>query len=271
MKKQEQYQQIRKKAFTPTQPREAINLEVIYLPKCSRGFTHALLIADLYSLYLSFIPLKSNSSQAVSTALRQYLSFMGVPRVVYSKNDPAFTGETKSVLESFHIQHKTIQSGDPTGNAVEVQVRKFLNAAKTAIIENPIAKHSEWHTLYPLLIIRLNTLVSKYGLSREYIHFQQIADSHLPIVVDVKLDPELEESLTQTAHKFRGAIQKFLKNKQKNKPLYQDQKNHNFMLHELVMRKAFTPASSLQHTYVGPYRINLLVCILILLFLIFIL
>jgi dUTPase len=245
----------KKKAFTPTQPREAINLEVIYLPKCSRGFTHALLIADLYSLYLSFIPLKSNSSQAVSTALRQYLSFMGVPRVVYSKNDPAFTGETKSVLESFHIQHKTIQSGDPTGNAVEVQVRKFLNAAKTAIIENPIAKHSEWHTLYPLLIIRLNTLVSKYGLSREYIHFQQIADSHLPIVVDVKLDPELEESLTQTAHKFRGAIQKFLKNKQKNKPLYQDQKNHNFMLHELVMRKAFTPASSLQHTYVGPYRI----------------
>ncbi len=33
--------------------------------------------------------------------------------------------------------------------------------------------------------------------------------------IDIKLDQEIEDDLTQTSHKFRGAIQKFLKNKKK--------------------------------------------------------
>jgi hypothetical protein len=93
------------------------------------------------------------------------------------------------------------------GNTVEGRVRKFLNTARAAISESPIAKHTEWHALYPLIIVRLNTLISKYGLSREYVHFQQILDTHLPLIIDMKLDKELEEDLTQTSHKFRGAIQ----------------------------------------------------------------
>ena len=241
------------KTFMPTRPRESIAIEIIYLAQSSRGFTHALLIMDLYSLYISFIPMKSRSPQAVAAATRQYLSFMGVPKVIYSKKDIAFTGETGSLFESFNIQHRTHQTGDHKENAAATKVRRFLKAAKTAVTDNPIAKHPEWHTLYPLIIVRLNTLISKHNLSREYIHFQDISDSHLPLIVNVKLDPVLEENLTQTAHKFRGAIQKFLKNKQKFKA--HSQESNGYMLHELVMRKNFTPASSIQHTYVGPYRI----------------
>ncbi len=53
----------------------------------------------------------------------------------------------------------------------------------------------------------------QYGLSREYVHFQQILETHLPLIIDIKLDQDIEEDLTQTSHKFRSAIQKFLKNK----------------------------------------------------------
>ncbi|MFN9900614.1 MAG: hypothetical protein ACK55Z_17895, partial [bacterium] len=109
--------------------------------------------------------------------------------------------------------------------------------------------------LYPLIIVRLNTLISKYGLSREYVHFQQIQETHLPLIIDIKLDQDIEDDLTQTSHKFRGAIQKFLKNKKKAKLNYPDKKSYDFALHELVMRKEYTPSTTLNPTYVGPYRI----------------
>jgi hypothetical protein len=69
------------------------------------------------------------------------------------------------------------------------------------------------------------------------------------------LDQDIENDLSQTSHKFRGAIQKFLKNKKKAKLNYPDKKLYDFALHELVMRKEYTPSTPLKPTYVGPYRI----------------
>jgi len=199
--------------------------------------------------------MKSKSSEAVVSALRQYVSFMGVPITIYSDNDQAFRGETQTFINSYNIQHITSYPYTQKNNTVEASVRKFLNAARSAIIECPVAKHTEWHTLYPLIIIRLNTLISKYGLSREYVHFQNILDSHLPLIVDVKLDAEIEDDLDDASHKFRGAIQKFLKNKKKQKNYYKTNDKFKFTLHELVMRKEYTPTSSLHPTFLGPYRI----------------
>jgi hypothetical protein len=245
----------RERTFTPTQPREAISADIMYLPRSSKGHTHALVIADLYSLYISFIPMKSKSAEATASALRSYISFMGVPKVLLTDNDPTFRSEVTTLLASFNIQHQTSFPYMQRGNTVEGQVRKFLNAARAAIADSPIAKHTEWHVLYPLIIVRLNTLISKYGLSREYVHFQQILETHLPLIIDIKMDQELEDDLTQTSHKFRSAIQKFIKNKKKAKLSYPDKKTYDFALHELVMRKEYTPSSPLNHTYIGPYRI----------------
>ena len=243
------------RSFNPTKPRQAISADIIYMPKSSKGYTHALMIADLYSLYLSFIPLKSKSSEATAAAFRQYFTFMGIPEIVYTDNDQTFRGDVSTLLTSFQIQHRTSFPYMQRGNTVESQVRKFLNAARAAIEESHIAKHSEWHILYPLVIIRLNTLISKYGLSKEYVHFQQISDSHLPLILDIKLDEEIESNLSQTSHKFRGAIQKFLKNKEKSKLRYPNKKEYHFALHELVMRKNYTPDNSLKTTFLGPFRI----------------
>jgi hypothetical protein len=245
----------KERTFTPTQPREAISADIMYLPRSSKGHTHALVIADLYSLYISFIPMKSKSAEATAAALRNYISFMGVPKVLITDNDPTFRSEVTTLLASFNIQHQTSFPYMQRGNTVEGQVRKFLNAARAAIADSPIAKHTEWHVLYPLIIVRLNTLISKYGLSREYVHFQQILQTHLPLIIDIKLDQDIEEDLTQTSHKFRSAIQKFLKNKKKAKLSYPDKKSYDFALHELVMRKEYTPSTPLNPTYVGPYRI----------------
>ena len=174
--------------------------------------------------------MKSKSAEATASALRNYISFMGVPKVLLTDNDPTFQSEVTTLLASFNIQHQTSFPYMQRGNTVEGKVRKFLNAARAAISDSPIAKHTEWHVLYPLIIVRLNTLISKYGLSREYVHFQQVLETHLPLIIDIKLDQQIEDDLTQTSHKFRGAIQKFLKNKKKAKLSYPDKKSYDFAL-----------------------------------------
>jgi hypothetical protein len=80
-------------------------------------------------------------------------------------------------------------------------------------------------------------------------------ETHLPLIVDIDLHSDLQGDLDHTAHRFRGAIQKFLNNKEKSKKHYPKGKEHNFILHELVMRKDYTPASALNPTFIGPYRI----------------
>ncbi len=70
-------------------------------------------------------------------------------------------------------------------NTVEAQVRKVKNAARAAILENPLTNHSEWHHLYPLVIVRLNTMLSKYGASRELVHFQDVLHTHIPLITDI--------------------------------------------------------------------------------------
>ena len=100
----------------------------MYLPRSSKGHTHALIIADLYSLYISFIPMKSKTAEATASALRNYISFMGVPKVLLTDNDPTFRSEVTTLLASFNIQHQTSFPYMQRGNTVESQVRKFLNA-----------------------------------------------------------------------------------------------------------------------------------------------
>ena len=123
----------------------------------------------------------------------------------------------ETLLATYNIQHATSFPYVQRGNTVEAQVRKFKNAARAAIIDNPITNHTEWSKLYPLVIIRLNSLVTKYGASREMIHFQDVLETHLPLIVDIQYHEELEKDLNFTANKFRSEIEKFLHNKQKSK------------------------------------------------------
>ena len=57
------------RSIKPSKPRQAISIDILYMPTSSKGHTHGLIIADMFSLYLSFFPLKSKSSTAVATAL----------------------------------------------------------------------------------------------------------------------------------------------------------------------------------------------------------
>ncbi len=82
-------------------------------------------------------------------------------------------------------------------------------------LNNPLTNHSHWHILYPLVIVRLNTLISKYGASRELIHFKDVLETHLPYVTEFHGDEHLLKDINHTSHVFRGEIQKFTRYKNK--------------------------------------------------------
>ena len=245
----------RERSIVPTKPREAISMDIMYLPRSSKGHTHALLIADLYSMYLSFFPLRGKSSESVAAALSSYISMQGVPKIIFSDNDPSFRGEVEKLLLTHNVQHATSYPYVQRGNTVEAQVRKVKNAARAAIMDNPITNHAEWHNLYPLVIVRLNTMLSKYGASRELIHFQDTLHTHIPLITSVQLHDELEADLHFKSEKLRKQIGRFLRNKHKSKEHYKEGRTYPYLLHELVMRKIYTPESPFHPTFTGPFRV----------------
>jgi hypothetical protein len=59
-------------------------------------------------------------------------------------------------------------------------------------------------------------MISKYGMSREAMHFGNIIESSLPLITDTELFSPLEENLEETAKKFRDKI--FLTNNIRTHP-----------------------------------------------------
>jgi hypothetical protein len=48
----------RERSLKPSKPRELVSMDILYFPKSAKGYQYGLIISDLYSLYISFYPLK---------------------------------------------------------------------------------------------------------------------------------------------------------------------------------------------------------------------
>ncbi|MFM8446308.1 MAG: hypothetical protein ACKN9Z_03015, partial [Actinomycetota bacterium] len=245
----------RSRTLKPTKPREAISMDVLYLPASSRGHKYGLIISDLYSLYISFYPMKSKSSAEIAKHLRTYFAAQCPPEAVYSDSDPCFRGEVENLFRVYKINHLTSYPFTQRENYVESQVRIFKNAYRAAILDNPVFKLRDWDTLYPLVVCRINCMISKYGMSREAMHYGDIVESALPIITDTEVYGPLESDLERVQNMFRDRMGRFMQKRRKNKLYYKLGKAHKFYINELVMYKVYTPKSMLHPTYTGPARI----------------
>ena len=113
----------RQRTLKPSKPREGISMDILYLPKSRGGYTHGLLIGDLFSLYISFYPMKSKTSQEVAKKLNLYISSHGIPKSIYSDSDPSFRGETEKLIRTYNIQHVTSYPYTQKENQVEAPRR----------------------------------------------------------------------------------------------------------------------------------------------------
>ena len=246
----------RERTLRPENPRECISMDILYFPKSKRGYTHGLIISDLYSLYVSFYPLKNKNSRDVAKALRSYVSAHGTPKTVYSDNDPSFRGDVEILVRQYGIGHMTSYPYCQKQNSVESQVRTFKNAYRAAILDNEIFKTQDWDILYPLVVCRINSMITKYGMSRETVHYGYAVESSLPLITDASLFAPFEEDLKITAERFKERMGRFMQRRKRNKTHYKVGKEKKFYVNELVMYKVYVPESAIHSVFKGPARIK---------------
>jgi dUTPase len=245
----------RERTLKPTKPREAVSIDVLYFPPSAKNSRYGLIVADLYSLYISFYPMRTKNSSEIAKNLRTYFSAQCPPTTVYSDNDPSFRGDVENLFRMYKVTHMTSYPYTQKQNYVESQVRIFKNAYRAAIIDSPVFQNRDWDVLYPLVVCRINSMISKYGMSREAMHYGHIVESSLPLITDAEVFQPLEDHLDEIAKNFRERMGKFMQRRLRNKVYYRVGKTYNFYINELVMYKVYAPESMLHPTFVGPARI----------------
>ena len=75
-------------------------------------------------------------------------------------------------------------------------------------------------------------MISKYGMSRESVHFGTVVESSLPLIADCELFNPLEDDLKHTCDRFRDKIGKFLMKRKRNKEIYKIGKEKKFFMYE---------------------------------------
>ena len=94
----------RERSLKPLQPRESVSMDILYFPTSAKGYKYGLIVADLYSLYISFYPMKTKSSAEVAKNMRAYFSAQCPPKTVYSDNDTAFRGELETLFRTYNVK-----------------------------------------------------------------------------------------------------------------------------------------------------------------------
>jgi hypothetical protein len=98
-------------------------------------------------------------------------------------------------------------------------------------------------------------MISKYGMSREAMHYGDIVESSLPLITDAEVYQPLEADLERVQTMFRDRMGRFMQKRSRNKLHYKIGKEKKFYINELVMYKVYKPESMLHPTYTGPARI----------------
>jgi len=98
-------------------------------------------------------------------------------------------------------------------------------------------------------------MISKYGMSREAMHYGNIVESSLPLITDSEVYEPLEADLDKIATLFKNKMGRFMEKRRRNKTYYKIGKEKKFYINELVMYKVYRPESLLHPTYIGPARI----------------
>ena len=62
-------------------------------------------------------------------------------------------------------------------------------------------------------------MITKYGMSREAMHYGHIIESSLPLITDSKLFEPLESDLGKAAEMFKSRMGRFMQKRHRNKDI----------------------------------------------------
>ena len=163
------------RSFLPTKPRQMISIDLLTnLPTDAHGQETALVICDVFSKYLTVLPLKNKSSETISAALKTYFTCQQIPEVINSDAEVTLKAAVEELVEKYGVQH--IPSTPYCHN--QVHVERCIQDFKQLLLTNLYcpetgAQLSDWSDVAVSLCNCYNqTVVKGLNFSRAQLHYQ---------------------------------------------------------------------------------------------------
>ncbi|KAF4518729.1 hypothetical protein B566_EDAN005182 [Ephemera danica] len=210
----------------PTRCWEHIAIDFVGpLVRSKRGNKVILVITDLFSKWVQFIPLRETTAEATALALRDHIfTRYGVPKFLTSDNAPTMTSHAiGKLLEEWGVQHIFITPYHSQANSTE-RVNRNLKAMlqaycsknqkcwdenlpslrfaiNTAVHETTGLTPAELHLGKKLVTPLENNFFFKEGIHKEYTQFQKELVLHLEEMKKF-IQPRVEQAKARQARNY---------------------------------------------------------------------
>ena len=148
--------------YIPQAPTQFVAIDFAFLPKDQQGYQYMLLIGDVFSKFISAIPLKEQTATSIVDAfLKDWLYIHGTPMYLLSDQGSNVDGETmKTLCNKFGIEKRRSSAYHSQGNGfAERSIRTIKDLLRSVLLHRQLSQ-SQWRSLLPELVFALNASVS---------------------------------------------------------------------------------------------------------------
>ena len=146
----------------PEYPMHFITIDVAYMTQDEEGYRYILLIGDLFSKYVTAVPLREQTAEEICDALHQdWLLVHGNPNFLLSDQGSNVDGNViREICSKFGIEKRRTTAYHSQGNGfAERSIRNVKELFRTHLLANKLhQKH--WRSVLKELVFALNTSVS---------------------------------------------------------------------------------------------------------------
>ncbi len=149
--------------FTPTAPMQFISIDIGYLPKDTKGYQYILLIGDIFSKFITAVPLKDQTAPAViDSLLNHWIYTHGTPSYLLSDQGSNVDGNLmRKICNTLGIEKRRSSPYHSQGNGFAERNIRTLKDMLRAVLLHRRWPQPKWRQILPSLIFALNTSVSK--------------------------------------------------------------------------------------------------------------
>ena len=244
-----------KLAFTASEPFEMICVDITGPLPAANGYSYILGIIDVYSRYVSLIPMKDITAKTVADfILKRWIALFGVPKILHSDNGTQFKSDIINELcKRFQIKQSYSSPYYHEGNGL---VERLFRTAKDKIYATCKSNKQNWTEVIPFVEMSMRSSTTrKYKISPFEILFGN----------QMNLDPTLKQEdifVDKSIPQWRFDNRKeMIDNKRKMLPTATETNKHQetVKIGDLVMVKT-NEIGMLKNRYSGPWKvINLLI------------
>ena len=146
----------------PELPMHFITIDIAYMTVDDEGFKYLLLIGDLFSKFISAVPLREQTAKEIGNALHQeWLLVNGSPNFLLSDRGNNVDGNIiRELCEKFNIEKRRTTAYHSQGNGfAERSIRNVKEMFRTHLLANKLHQR-KWRSVLKEIIFALNTTVS---------------------------------------------------------------------------------------------------------------